>query len=482
MIRCLFPMIWATFWVVAMASSTHAESFEKAQADLDQKLQSSLSELAAKRKQIAKEKIPLSRQVSRLENDVVTLEQTHRRLLKVRDSRTIDLTSLRQQVESLDAQEDFVKSRLDEFVRDFEGRLNISELPQYEAQTSAAKLADKNANLDAEAKRTLQLAVVTAAIARLEEQLGGQVFAGSALSPDGVLTEGTFVSVGPTVYYSNQDGTVAGLIENRLNAADPVVVALPGDASEEIQAVAQSGEGPLPFDATLGKAIKKEKASKSLLQYIDDGGVVGYVICGLGLAALILTVFKAREIVSFEVAQPQQVDEILNELASGSRDGALKKAAQVHGVAGQMLETGVQHADEKRGVLEEMLFEKILAVRPILERYLPFLAISAAAAPLLGLLGTVIGMIKTFQLITIFGTGDAKSLSSGISEALVTTALGLIVAIPTLILHGALSRMAKQKLGLLEQLSVAFVNGVSALRHREADPQSEHSHRASPDV
>mgnify|MGYP001348225119 CR=1 FL=1 len=58
MIRCLFPMIWATFWVVAMASSTHAESFEKAQADLDQKLQSSLSELAAKRKQIAKEKIP----------------------------------------------------------------------------------------------------------------------------------------------------------------------------------------------------------------------------------------------------------------------------------------------------------------------------------------------------------------------------------------------------------------------------------------
>jgi biopolymer transport protein ExbB len=101
----------------------------------------------------------------------------------------------------------------------------------------------------------------------------------------------------------------------------------------------------------------------------------------------------------------------------------------------------------------------------VLERFLPFLAITAATAPLLGLLGTVTGMIKTFQLITIFGTGDAKSLSSGISEALVTTAEGLIVAIPILIVHGSLSRMAKHKLSLLEQLSAAFVNGVIALRH-----------------
>ena len=83
----------------------------------------------------------------------------------------------------------------------------------------------------------------------------------------------------------------------------------------------------------------------------------------------------------------------------------------------------------------------MLRVRPTLERFLPFLAITAAAAPLLGLLGTVIGMIKTFQLITIFGTGDAKSLSSGISEALVTTALGLSVAIPILILHGTQDRL-----------------------------------------
>ena len=117
--------------------------------------------------------------------------------------------------------------------------------------------------------------------------------------------------------------------------------------------------------------------------------------------------------------------------------------------------------------LEEILFEKILSAQPTLERFLPFMALTAASAPLLGLLGTVTGMIKTFTLITIFGTGDAKSLSSGISEALVTTELGLIVAIPSLILHGLLSRMAKQKVGDLEQISVSFINGITGIKNSD---------------
>jgi biopolymer transport protein ExbB len=78
-------------------------------------------------------------------------------------------------------------------------------------------------------------------------------------------------------------------------------------------------------------------------------------------------------------------------------------------------------------------------------------------------------MIKTFTLITIFGTGDAKSLSSGISEALVTTELGLVVAIPSLILHGLLSRMAKQKIGDLEQISVSFINGITGIKNSDSN-------------
>ena len=135
---------------------------------------------------------------------------------------------------------------------------------------------------------------------------------------------------------------------------------------------------------------------------------------------------------------------------------------------------GVDNFHRKRRALEELLYEKMLGIRPKLERFLPFLAVTAAAAPLMGLLGTVMGMIKTFKLITEFGTGDAKSLSSGISEALVTTELGLVVAIPILIIHGILTRMSRGRIGRMEGAAMAFLNGISTnddKKSPEPEPQ-----------
>ena len=452
----------------AASERATAQGFDAQQAALDQRLDGALSQLAKERGRIANEKLPLSQSVAKLEAQVAELRRERERYQKIQDASSIDLTALRRQVDSLSDQDDFIKSRLTEFLRDFEGRLNIAEIPRYETLTEAARLSDKNVNLDPEAKRDTQLAVVGAALERLRAQLGGQRFNGNALGPDGVLTAGNFISVGPSVFFVSNDGSVTGLVENQLNAADPVVVRLPETHDAALVQVATSGTGRLPLDPTLGKALKVEKARKTIGEYVADGGVVGYVIIALGMSALLLTGFKAIEILGFKVATHDSVDDILDDLANGSRDAAAKRAAEIEGVAGEMLQVGVEHAGESRGVLEELLFERILRVRPTIERFLPFLAITAAAAPLLGLLGTVIGMINTFQLITIFGTGDAKSLSSGISEALMTTALGLVVAIPTLILHGALSRMAKRKLGLLEELSVAFVNGIDVLRNPTA--------------
>lgn len=451
--------------VLAAALSARAEDFPQVAEKMDQRLQSSLAELARARKQIADEKVPLSREVAGLQDEVIALRRERDRLLELRDSRTIDLSTLRRQVESLEDQEDFVNSRLNEFVRDFEARLDISELPLYEEMTTAAKLAEKNANVDTEGKRALQMKVVQAALERASEQLGGHRYGGSALSPDGVLVQGSFVALGPTVFFASGDGGVSGLVENQLNAAAPFVVDVPDEFDAGIVALVASGSGSLPLDATLGKALKIEKARKSLWDYIEDGGAVGYVILVLAAVAVLLSAFKCWEIVGLTVPEAAEVDRVLEELSGGDLNAAMNSARRIEGVAGEMLTTGLQHVGEKRGVIEELLFEKILSTRPLLERFLPFLAITAAASPLLGLLGTVVGMIETFQLITVFGTGDAKSLSSGISQALVTTAEGLIVAIPTLVVHGALSRMAKRKLGLLEEISVAFVNGVSSIRH-----------------
>lgn len=451
----------------ALASPLAAQNYQQASSAIDAKLEQSLEQLSDIRSQIAQEKIPLSTAVNQMETQVVELARERDRLLKIKDSRTIDLSTLERQVGQMQDQQDFVNNRLNEFINEFEGRINISETGAYGQLIADGRMAPRNVNLSPEQIRDQQLAVINAAMERMSNLVGGHSYAGAALSPEGKLTDGNFIMMGPTVYFSSSDGAVYGLVETQLNAVDPVVVDLPDPVDASISGTVKSGAGNLPFDATLGKALKVAKAEKSLGAYVEDGGEVGYVIIALGFIAIFLAIFKCFEIFSFKVAQPRQIDAILADLDAGKEQQAQETARSVGGVAGEMLEAGVINSEEKRGILEEMMFERILKVRPVLERFLPFLAITAAAAPLLGLLGTVIGMIKTFQLITVFGTGDAKSLSSGISEALVTTALGLIVAIPTLILHGMLTRMAKRKLGLLEQGAVAFVNGVMSRRHHK---------------
>jgi biopolymer transport protein ExbB len=109
----------------------------------------------------------------------------------------------------------------------------------------------------------------------------------------------------------------------------------------------------------------------------------------------------------------------------------------------------------------------VLTTRLRLNGWLPFLAICATSAPLLGLLGTVTGIMQTFMLMTVYGTGDPKTLSSGISEALITTEYGLIVAIPSLMLHAFLSRKARGILDEMEKVAVSFLNQV-----RKSEPSA----------
>jgi len=116
---------------------------------------------------------------------------------------------------------------------------------------------------------------------------------------------------------------------------------------------------------------------------------------------------------------------------------------------------GVKDKDEE--IIELKLDEAILRESPKLERWLNFLKLGAAIAPLLGLLGTVTGMIKTFQAMMIYGAGDPQLMAGGISEALVTTMLGLIAAIPLLILHSFCASLARGVQGTLEEQSAGIV-------------------------
>lgn len=445
-------------------ATAHAQAFSSASEQTQADLRSALAELAETRHAIAEEKVPLLREVNTLENQVQQKTEALNQLRRLRDNSDLGLNRLREQVEAMNAQNQYAAGLLDEFVRSFETRIDFSEVQLYADVAAEARLALEDPDLSEAVRFERQVAVIRTALDRLEQLTGGYTFEGKALAPNGVIESGIFAAFGPSVFFASNQSELAGITFNKLNAAEAAVAELGPRYSSGIRSLVESGSGTIPADATLGRALQIAESRDSILEHLAKGGSVGTVIIALGLVCLLLAGFKFFEVTAFKTPAPESVRTILAHLEKAEPEKARLAANEISGQAGALLLKGIEHADERRGNLEEILYEKILAARPKLERLLPFIALTAAAAPLLGLLGTVTGMIKTFNLITIFGTGDAKSLSSGISEALVTTELGLIVAIPALITHGLLARMARQKIGEMEQAAVSFINGVIEFR------------------
>jgi biopolymer transport protein ExbB len=154
------------------------------------------------------------------------------------------------------------------------------------------------------------------------------------------------------------------------------------------------------------------------------------------------------------------VTTILAALRDGDRAKAADLARGARHPAGAVMVRLVAAAGHSVDAVEETLYEQLMGVQQKAGSLLPVLAVTAASAPLLGLLGTVSGMIRTFNLITLFGSGDPKPLAGGISEALITTLFGLVVAIPALILHAFLSRRSQGITQATERLGLSFVNGL----------------------
>ena len=424
---------------IATVSPLFGQTLAETSQSLLNKIDAANEELRALYDETAAEKLPLIRDVNKAEDELIDLRMELRQKERVLSTRESDLARLERRVTAYEEGNDYIASLLDEFVRNFESRIHISEVQRYEELTAEAKLAQEDADLSEAEKVLAQIKVVKESIVRLDGIIGGDRFEGRALTNTGDLTQGTFVTYGPAVYFSSSDAV--GLVQRQLNAAEPTVVQLDASFDAGIRSLVESGSGSIAADATLGKAVQLMEVEESYFEHIQKGRVVGYAIIALGLLAFALGLFKFIEISKFS-APPTEASRKLGAATLADDDAAAQQTlGTLSGPAQEMLKVGYDSRELHRDILEERMYETITEVQPKLERFLPFLAITAAAAPLMGLLGTVIGMIKTFNLITVFGTGDAKSLSSGISEALVTTELGLTIAIPALVIHGLLSRL-----------------------------------------
>jgi biopolymer transport protein ExbB len=445
-------------------------TFERADISVQNKLEAGLAELTALREKIVMEKIPLSRKLRDLEDELTEVRRDYQQTTRTLDSRTLDLTNLRSEIQSREQEKAYLSNLLGEYIRNFESRLHIAELNRYEEVLDSAKLAPENSNLSDLEIYQAQAALVSASLKRLEDALGGDRFSGTAVGPGGLVKEGTFVLVGPAALFRSDDGKTVGTAEQRLGSLEPAVIAYEnaGDASAAGKVV-QNSAGRFPLDPTLGNAHKMEATKETLWEHISKGGLTMVPILGLAFAALAVAVFKWLQLSRMRSPNDEQIRVLLHAVAEHDETTAAEVAASINGPAGEMLGAGIEHISEPRDLIEEVMFEKILAAKLKLESWLPFIAISASSAPLLGLLGTVVGIINTFKLIAVFGSGDVKSLSGGISEALITTEFGLIVAIPSLLLHAFLSRKARGTIDQMEKSAISLMNQLGKTPFNQTD-------------
>ena len=154
-------------------------------------------------------------------------------------------------------------------------------------------------------------------------------------------------------------------------------------------AVTKTGSGTLFLDTKLGQAFDILELEETLVEHFQKGGLVMWPILVLATAAFIVSIFKVIEIASVKKGNPKDLEVILDHLNHGRKEDALGYARGVKGPVGEMLTAAMENIDASDDLIEEILYEKMLNTQPKLERFLPFIAVTAATAPLLGLLGTV---------------------------------------------------------------------------------------------
>lgn len=250
-----------------------------------------------------------------------------------------------------------------------------------------------------------------------------------------VLRVGTFALVADGKYldYNTTTGTVAELLRQPAGRYGDSAAALQNTNDQFVQ---------FGLDPTGGSILGLLVQAPNLKERVEQGGLVGYIILAVGAVGLLLALERLFTLTLVKI----KVDRQLKSTTFASNNPL-----------GRVMQVRDKYPTADVEALELHLTEAILGELPKLTRFLTIVKIISVVAPLMGLLGTVTGMINTFQAITLFGTGDPKLMAGGISTALVTTVLGLVVAIPTTLLYALLNTRSKAIVSVLQEQSAGVI-------------------------
>ena len=231
--------------------------------------------------------------------------------------------------------------------------------------------------------------------------------------------------------------------------------------------------GVLPVDVSGGAGFASLAAEDTLKEWFEKGGSFMWGLVALACFSLVMIV--ERSIVLFIRSRGVQksIDLVMADVQRGNLDQAMLTAKKLDNSVGVVMLAALENRNQSDEVIESAIEDSIMKVTPVYRSRLAMIALCAAVAPLMGLLGTVTGMIGTFQNLVIFGAGDPRNLAGGISEALITTQAGLYIAIPSLLMRGILGSFAESAVGKIESGAMSVM--IEILKIREGKTFEEGS-------
>lgn len=441
------------------AADARREAYAKAGQSIDADLEKAVAELAKVRETIRQEKPPLAKESNAIAADLREKRRLSELARTSREAAESGFAKTENELKIWRDERQYIEGLLFEFRKASEAKQSLArnELNRelLDAPTSAGHLA-----------------LLESTIAHLKEIGKVETVKGEAISDDGAFIPGTFAEAGPVSWFLSDDGFVSGLVSVN---ADMMPLIVPGtEQPGPIGSVLRGERSSLRFDPTMGTAVALDETKRTLVEHVKEGGFWMIPILLLGVVSFTTALIKWAQLSRVRDFSQQRVHEVLDHLHRDEPARAREAIAKVRHPAKKVLERGIDIVSSgspfsKEG-LEEALYEKYIEAVPRLQRGLALLSVAAGAGPLLGLLATVTGIMKTFRLITIFGSGDAKPLASGISESLIGTEYGLIVAIPSLIAYALMSRKIHGIKDAMELTSLAFINGLRPDRYSEEGP------------
>ncbi len=412
------------------ADGQQAGEMDRLSRSADERLTQSLEELTRLREQIEGEKLPLAEELTALEEKLSGLRREHERITRLVDEGNLGMADIKDEIKEREDELTYVGNMLDDYARNFESKVDVSELQYCGEAIEAVKQVPGDTGLSKAEKFERQLSFVDMSIKRLFDAVGGMRFPGVGVDLEGAIAEGQFAIVGPVAVFSAGPGAATGLVVPQSGSTKPLIRPLEGAMQAGIASLVNQGEGLLPLDPSRGGALKALVQEFNLIHIFEKGGPIMWPLLFASVLAL-GTVIERLIFLFVEKLRrnPKALDQFFAALNQGDARGAIEIGKKSKFYVVRALGYALSH--KETSLASALLYAQARELKRY-QRGIPILDTVITLAPLLGLLGTVTGMMGSFSLIG----GELSSpgaITGGIAEALIATAFGLGIAITALL-------------------------------------------------